>query len=124
VCVAVGVAVTSLLAAGNDIATSEAGPSLAIGCNSDALLGWNRGANGLFVATNPTGAAQCTGPDPGPSPGPGAEEPTTPGGNLTTPGGSTPGGSAQGGGTGTGSSAGSSTPPTTAKKPLKCKKKR
>jgi hypothetical protein len=116
-------------AASNDIQTAQASPSLAIGCNGDALLGWNSGANGLFVATNPTGAAQCdgSGPGPGPGPGPGGEEPTAPGGgNPTTPGDSTPGGSTQGGNAGAGSSSGSGssspTPPPAAKKAIKCKK--
>ncbi len=117
-------------AASNDVETSQATPSLAIGCNGDALLGWNRGANGLFVATNPTGTAQCEGsgpdPDPGPGPGPGpgpspgphGEEPNGPSENPSAPGNSTPSGNA-----GTGSSAGSgASSPAAKQSPPKCKK--
>ena len=105
-----------VFAASNDIATSEAGVDLAIGCNGDALAAWNRGSNGVFAAVNLTGTPQCEGS------GPGGEEPNPPGGNPTTPGGSTPGPS---GGGSAGSSGGGSapvSPPPTAPKPLKCKK--
>ena len=46
--------------AGVDIKTgSEGKPSVAIGCNGDALVAWNQGASNLWAAVNPTGAAQC-----------------------------------------------------------------
>jgi len=108
-----GVPAGGAFAAANDIATSEAGVDLAIGCNGDALAAWNRGANGLFVATNPSGAAQCEGS------GPGGEEPSTPGGgggtSTETPAATTASGAG---------SAAVVAPAPSAKKPaaLKCKK--
>lgn len=73
-------------AAAVDLQTGSAGvPSVAIGCNGDALAAWNRGSSGVFAAVNLTGAAQCEGsggeeePGPGPSPTP----TSTPGGGQT-----------------------------------------
>ncbi len=69
---------------------SQGGVSVAIGCNGDALALWNRGNNGVFVATSPSGAAQCAGGSggEGESPG-GGGSPTDPGsagsGQTTTP---------------------------------------
>lgn len=75
--------VGSPFTAANEIPTSEATPSLAIGCNGDALVAWNRGSNGVFAAVNLTGAAQCGGgggEEPGPGPGPSPTPTPTPGG--------------------------------------------
>lgn len=93
-----------------DITTSgsEGKPSVAIGCNGDALVAWNQGANNLWAAVNLTGAAQCgggggeeLGPGPGPSPTP---APTPGGGQVVVPIVAPP------------------APVAVAKKPLKCKK--
>jgi hypothetical protein len=96
-----------------ELQTGSAGkPSVAIGCNGDALAAWNRGANGLFAATNPSGAAQCE------ASGPGSEEPGTPGGGGTTPTETPPPAAASGGASTT---LPAPTPP--AKKPvLRCRK--
>jgi hypothetical protein len=92
-----------------DIQTgSQGGVSVAIGCNGDSLAGWNRGTNGLFAATDITGAAQCDGEEGG--------EETPPVENPSTPGSVAPSSS--------GGSSSTTTPsaPVIAKKSLKCKK--
>lgn len=93
-----------------DITTSgsEGKPSVAIGCNGDALVAWNQGANNLWAAVNLTGAAQCGGgggEEPGPGPGPSPTPTPTPGGRqVAVPIVAPP------------------APVAVAKKPLKCKK--
>jgi hypothetical protein len=65
---------------------SEGKPSVAIGCNGDALVAWNQGNNNLWAAVNLTGAAQCGGgggEEPGPGPGPSPTPTPTPGGGQT-----------------------------------------
>jgi hypothetical protein len=101
----------------------QAGPqgslSVAVGCNGDALLGWDAGGS-IFTAVEPSGAPPCTDAPPDP------EEPTDPGGPADPP---APGGGAGGGGSAAGGSSGAtapvaSTPPLAAPalRPLKCRK--
>ena len=111
-----GAAAGSQFSPGNDIETSQATPSLTIGCNGDALVAWNRGVNGVFAAFNPSGAAQCDGS------GGGGEEPNPPSnpGSGGGSGGGSAGAGAGGGAPGTLPIGTGPAPP--AKKPLKCKK--
>jgi hypothetical protein len=74
-----------------ELQTGSAGkPSVAIGCNGDALAAWNRGSSGIFAAVNLTGAAQCEGSgpggeEPGPDPTPTPTPPASGGGQSTPP---------------------------------------
>jgi len=112
-----GAGAGSQLAAGNDIETSQAAPSVAIGCNGDALVAWNRGVNGIFAAVNPTGAAQCGGG------GGSGEEPSTPGSPSTPSTPAAPGQPSSGSGGSTAGAAPAPVPlPGAVPKTVKCKK--